>query len=73
MQLYLAGRLENFLVDTGATYTVLTSYSETFSSQTCTILGDTGKTIAKKIHFVAGMDKLFPRQFLVFIECLIPL
>ena len=43
VQLNVAGRLENFLVDMGATFSVLTSYSGAFSSQTCTILGATGK------------------------------
>ena len=37
VQQYVAGRSENFLVDTGATYSVLISYSGAFSSQTCTI------------------------------------
>ena len=32
VQLDVAGRSENFLVDTGATYSVLTSYSRAFSS-----------------------------------------
>ena len=45
VQLDVAGRSENFLVDTGATYSVLTSYSRAFSSQTCTISGDIGKTM----------------------------
>ena len=60
-----AGRSKNFLVDTGATYSVLTSYSRAFSSQTCTILGATGKTITKDSpeHFVAGIDKYFPISF----------
>ena len=48
MQLDVAGKSENFLVDTEVTYSVLTSYSGAFSSQTCTILGDTGKTTTKK-------------------------
>ena len=38
-----AGRSENFFLDTGAAYSVLTSYSRAFSPQTCTILGATGK------------------------------
>ena len=66
MQLDVAGRSENFLVDTGATYSVLTSYSSAFSSQTYTILRGTGKTITKdslKLFFVAGMDKYFPTSF----------
>ena len=57
---------ENFLVDTGATYSFLTSYSSAFSSQTCTILRGTGKTITKdslKLFFIAGMDKYFPISF----------
>ena len=45
----VAGRSKNFLVDTGATYSVLISYSRAFSSQTCIILGATGKTITKTL------------------------
>ena len=66
MQLDVAGRSENFLVDTGATYSVLISYSGAFSSQTCTILGATGKATTKdspERFFVAGMDKYFPTSF----------
>ena len=48
LQLDMAGRPENFLVDTGATYSVLTSWSGAFSSQTCTIWGATRKTITKR-------------------------
>ena len=49
VQLDVAGRSKNFLVDTGATYSVLTSYSGTFSSKTCTIWGGTGKTASKEL------------------------
>ena len=62
----MAGRSKNFLVDTGATYSVLTSYSGAFSSQTCTILGATGKKLQKyspEHFFVAGVDKYFPTSF----------
>ena len=48
VQLDMAGRSKNLLDDTGATYSVLTSYSGAFSSQTCTILGATGKTVTKR-------------------------
>ena len=48
LQLDVADRSKNFLVDTGATYSVLTSYSGAFSFQTCTILGAIGKTITKR-------------------------
>ena len=44
----VAGRSENFLVDMGASYSVLTSYSGTFSLQTYTIWGATGKTTTKR-------------------------
>ena len=43
----VAGESKNFLVDTGTTYFVLTPYFGVFS-QTCTILGATGKTITKR-------------------------
>ena len=49
LQLDVAGRPENFLPDTGATYSVLTSYSGAFS-QNCTILGCYRKNNYKKIH-----------------------
>ena len=74
MQLDVASRSENFLVDTGATYSVVTSYSGAFSSQTCTILGATEKQLQKDSleHFVAGMDKYFPTSFWWSLSVLLP-
>ena len=75
VQLDVAGRSENFLVDTGATYSVLTSCSRAFSCQTCTFLVATGKTITKdspKHFFVAGMDKYFPTSFWWSLSVLLP-
>ena len=75
MKLDVAGSSENFLVDTGATYSVLTSYSGDFSSQTCTILGSTGKTITERFTgaFLCSWDaQIFPHQFLVVPECPTP-
>ena len=72
MQLDVAGRSENFLVDTGASYSVLTSYSGGFSSQTCTILGATGKTITKRFTqalLCCWNGQIFSHQFLVVPEC----
>ena len=66
MQPDVADRSENFLVDTGATYSVLTSYTRAFFSQTCTIWGATGKTITKKIHFstlLLGWTNIFHISF----------
>ena len=76
VQLDVAGRSENFLVDTGATYSVLISYSRTFSSQICTILGATGKATTKRftqalLCFWDG--QIFSHQFLVVPECSTPL
>ena len=68
MQLDVAGRSENFLVDTGTTYSVLTSYPVAFSSQTCTILAATGKTITKRFTqalFCCWDGQIFSHQFLV--------
>ena len=76
MQLDVAGRSENFLVDTGATYSVLTSYSGSFSSQTCTILDATGKTTTKKFTqalLCCWDGQIFSHQFLVVPECPTPL
>ena len=72
----VASRSENFLVDTGATYSVLISYSGAFSSQTCTILGATGKATTKRFTralLCCWDGQLFSHQFLVVPECLTPL
>ena len=72
VQQNVAGRSENFLVDTRATYSVLTSYSRAFSSQTCTILGATGKTITKRFTraLLCCLDgQIFSHQSLVVPEC----
>ena len=76
VQLDVAGRSENILVDTGATYSVLISYSRAFSSQTCTILGATGKATTKRftqalLCFWDG--QIFSHQFLVVPDCPTPL
>ena len=74
LQLDVAGRSEQFLVDTGTTYSVLTLYIGAFS-QNCTLLGATGKTIAKRFTqalFVAGMDKYFPKSFWWSLSVLLP-
>ena len=76
VQLDVAGRPENFLVDTGATYSVLTSYSGAFSSQTCTILGAIGKTTTKRFTqalLCCWDGQIFSHQFLVVPECPTPL
>ena len=75
MQLDIAGRSENFLVDPGVTYSVLTSYSGAFSSQTCTILGATGKTVIKRFTWALCCwdGQIFSHQFLVVPECPTPL
>ena len=75
MQLDVAGRSENFLVDTGATYSVLTSYSGAYSSQTSTILGATEKTITKRLTralLCYWEGKIFSHQFPVVPECHTP-
>ena len=76
MQLDVADRSENFLVDTGATYSVLISYSGAFSSQTCTILHATGKTTTKRFTralLCCWDGQIFSHQFLVVPECPTPL
>ena len=55
VHLDVAGRPENFLVDTGATYSVLIPLSGAFSSQTCTILGATGKAFQLYVHEREGI------------------
>ena len=68
VQLDVAGRSENFLVDTEATYSVLISYSGAFSSQTCTIWGATGKATTKRFTqalLCCWDGQIFSYQFLV--------
>ena len=75
MQLDVAGRFENFLVDTGAPYSVLISYFGPFS-QTCTILGATGKATTKRFTrtlLCCWDGQIFSHQFLVVPECPTPL
>ena len=70
------GRSENFLVDTGAAYSVLISYSGDFSSQTCTILGAIGKATTKRFTqalLCCWDGQIFSHQFLVVPECPTPL
>ena len=76
VQLDVAGRPENFLVDTGTTYSVLISYSRPLSSQTCTILGATGKGTTKRFTralLCCWDGQIFSHQFLVVPECPTPL
>ena len=76
VQLHVAGRSKNFLVGTGATYSVLTFYSGAFSSQTCTIWGTTGKTITKRFTqalLFCWDGQILSHQFLVVPECPTPL
>ena len=75
MPLHVESRSKNFLADTGATYSVLI-YSGHFSSQTCTILGATGKATAKRFTraLLCCCDgQIFSHQFLVVPECPTPL
>ena len=74
VQLDVAGRSENLLVDPGATYTALTSYSGDFS-HAYTILSATEKTITKYLpeHFtVAWVGKYFPNSFWWSLSVLLP-
>ena len=76
MQLDVAGRSENLLVDTGATYSVLISYFGAFSSQNCTILGATGKATTKRFTralLCCWGGQIFSHQFLVVPEHPTPL
>ena len=65
------------MVDTGATYSVLTSCSGAFSSQTCNTVGATGKTTTKIFtwELLCCWDgQIFSHQFLVVVpECPPPL
>ena len=78
VQLDVAGRSENFLVDTRATYSVLTSCSGALSSQTCTIWGCYRKKKKNPKRFTRALlccwdGQIFSHQFLVVPECPTPL
>ena len=76
VQLDVAGRPENFLVDTGAPYSDLASCSGAFPSQTCTILGATRKATTKRFTQVllcCWDGQIFSHQFLVVPKCPTPL
>ena len=76
MQLDVAGRSENVLVDTGATYSVLISYSRAFFSQACTILGATGKATTERFTralLCCWDGQIFYHKYLVVPECPTPL
>ena len=66
---------EYSLVDTRTIYSALTSYFRAFSSQICTVVGATGKTITKRSTqalLVARMDKYFPTRFWWSLSVLFP-
>ena len=78
VQLDVACRSENFLVDTGAIYSVLISYSGAFSSQTCTILGATKKLLKTTTkRFTRALlccwdGQIFPTSFWWSLSVLLP-
>ena len=75
VQLNVTGMSENFLADTGTTYSVLI-YSGAFSSQTCTIFSATGKATTKRFTqaLICCWDgQIFSHQLLVVPECPTPL
>ena len=76
MQLDVAGRSKNFLINTSVAYSVLTSYSRVFSPKSCTMLCVTRKTVTKRftqaLHCCWG-GQIFSYQFLVVPECPTPL
>ena len=76
VQLDVAGRSENFLIDKEATYALLTSFSRAFSSQTHSILGAIGKTTTKRFTqalLCCWKGQIFPHKFLVIPACPTPL
>ena len=76
MQLDVAGRSKNFLINTRIAYSVLTSYSRAFSPKSCSMLSVTRKTVTKRfaqaLHCCWG-GQIFSHQFLVVPEWPTPL
>ena len=76
VKLDVADKSENFSVDTGATYSVLTSCSRAFSPQSCTTLDARRKTITKRFTWALLCfwdGQIFSHQILVVPECPTPL
>ena len=72
----VAGKLVQFLVDTGATYSVLTSHAGPLAPETCSIVGVKGKP--KHKHFTTPLTCTWGKtrmthKFLVMPECSSPL
>ena len=75
MQLDVAGRSENFLVDTRATYSVFTSYLEPFPPKpvpSWVLQEKQSQKDSPKHFFVPGMDKSFPTSFWWPLRVLLP-
>ena len=71
----VAGRSENFLLDTGATYSVLISSSEPSPPKPVPFWVLQEKQLLKdspEHFFVAGMDKYFPTSFWWSLSVLLP-
>ena len=72
----MAGKLVQFLVDMGATYSVLTSHTGPLATETCSVVGVKGKPKLK--HFITPLTctwgkTLITHKFLVMPECPSPL
>ena len=68
MQLDVASRSKNFLINTRIAYSVLTSYSRAFSPKSCTMLCVTRKTVTKRFTQTLHCcwdGQVFSHQFLV--------
>ena len=72
----MAAKKVNFLIDSGATYSVLIFHTGSLSSKSCTVTGVNGKSYT---HYFAGPltcqfeQQLISLAFLVLPECPIPL
>ena len=75
VQLDVVGKSKNFLVDTGATYSVLISYSRASPPKPVPFWELQEKQLLKdspKHFFDAGMDKYFPTSFWWSLSVLLP-
>ena len=76
MTLYVAGKKINFLVDAGATYSVLNSYAGSLSFNSRSIMGVEGKF--KTCFYMPRItcqfeSQIFKHSFLISPQCPIPL
>ena len=67
MTIDMAGKLVQFLVDTGATYFVLTSHAGPLAPETCSIVGVEGRPNLE--HFTTPLTRTWGKTLVTQVSC----